>query len=73
MRNLTPPSWTLKQIAAENEKRPVLLLLSPGADPEPELNGLVTNQIVLANGFTEVSLGQGHVAQAESALENACK
>ncbi|KAJ8675957.1 hypothetical protein QAD02_011743, partial [Eretmocerus hayati] len=73
VRTLTPPSWTLKQIAEENERRPILLLLAPGADPEPELNTLVANQTVLANGFTEISLGQGHVDQAESALELACK
>lgn len=73
VKNLTPPSWTLKQIAEENEKRPVLLLLSPGADPEPELSSLVANQMVTATGFTEVSLGQGHLAQAETALETACK
>ncbi|XP_011502016.1 PREDICTED: cytoplasmic dynein 2 heavy chain 1 [Ceratosolen solmsi marchali] len=73
VRNLTPPSWTLKQIAEENERRPVLLLLSPGADPAPELNNLVANKVLAASGFTEIALGQGHVAQAESALEVACK
>lgn len=51
----------------------MLLLLSPGADPEPELRALVTNRLVTAAGFNEVSLGQGHVAQAEAALETACR
>ncbi|XP_023246189.1 cytoplasmic dynein 2 heavy chain 1 [Copidosoma floridanum] len=73
VRNLSPPAWTLKQVAEESESRPVLLLLSPGADPEPELRSLVANHVVPATGFAEVSLGQGHVAQAESALEAACK
>ncbi|XP_058798637.1 cytoplasmic dynein 2 heavy chain 1 [Phymastichus coffea] len=73
VRNLTPPSWTLKQIAEENAEKPILLLLSPGADPELELSSLIANQIVLAHGFVEVSLGQDHVGQAESALELACK
>lgn len=73
VRNLTPPSWTLNQIAKETTRKPILLLLSPGADPEPELSSLVANQMVSAHGFVEVSLGQGHVGQAESALEMACK
>ena len=49
------------------------MLLSPGADPEPELRALISNRVVNTAGFTEVSLGQGHVAQAEAALETACR
>ena len=66
VRDLAPPAWTLKKIAEESNSYPILLLLSPGADPGPELNALAT-------GFTEVSLGQGQVAQAEVALEAACR
>lgn len=73
MRSLVPPAWTLKQIAESGNKQPVLLLLAPGTDPGPELNSLVANKLIAAGGFVEVSLGQGHVAQAETALENACR
>uniref|UniRef100_A0ABD2XKY5 Dynein heavy chain, cytoplasmic n=1 Tax=Trichogramma kaykai TaxID=54128 RepID=A0ABD2XKY5_9HYME len=76
VKSLTPPAWTLKRIAEENTAcRPVLLLLSPGADPEPELRALVASVTREAGGggFAEVSLSQGHVGQAEAALESACK
>ncbi|XP_020293197.1 cytoplasmic dynein 2 heavy chain 1 [Pseudomyrmex gracilis] len=71
LKNLAPPLWTLSAIAQEKEAYPVLLLLSPGADPGPELGALATKHA--AAGFTEISLGQGHVAQAEQALETACR
>lgn len=60
-------------MSEDNERQAILLLLSPGADPEPELSRLVSNKLVLSSGFTEVSLGQDNVAQAERALEAACK
>lgn len=50
----------------------MLMLLSPGADPGPELRGLVS-RFKLPEGFVEVSLGQGQVGQAETALERACR
>lgn len=72
MKDLAPPVWTLNAIAQEKERPyPVLLLLSPGTDPGPELSALAAKYA--SAGFTEVSLGQGHVTQAESALEAACK
>ena len=73
VRDLAPPPWSLKKIAEELGTYPVLLLLSPGADPGPELNGLASNHVAQATGFMEVSLGQGQVAQAEAALEAACR
>ncbi|KAI4495703.1 hypothetical protein M0802_008538 [Mischocyttarus mexicanus] len=66
VRDLSPPTWTLQKISENEGSSPILLLLSPGADPSPELKSL-------SKGFTEVSLGQGQVAQAELALETACK
>ncbi|XP_029665147.1 cytoplasmic dynein 2 heavy chain 1 [Formica exsecta] len=72
VKDLAPPVWTLNTIAQEKERSyPVLLLLSPGTDPGPELNVLAAKYA--SAGFTEVSLGQGHVTQAESALEAACR
>ncbi|XP_011311295.1 cytoplasmic dynein 2 heavy chain 1 [Fopius arisanus] len=71
VRDLAPPPWNLEKIA-EREQRPVLLLLSPGADPGPELRNLVS-RFKLPEGLVEVSLGQGQVVQAETALERVCR
>ncbi|XP_031838829.2 dynein cytoplasmic heavy chain beethoven isoform X1 [Nomia melanderi] len=73
VKELAPPPWSLRNVAEEVASYPVLLLLSPGADPGSELQALASNQIASATGFTEVSLGQGQVAQAELALESACR
>lgn len=72
MKDLAPPLWTLSTIAQEKMgSYPVLLLLSPGTDPGPELSVLAEKHT--SAGFSEVSLGQGHVTQAELALEAACR
>ncbi|XP_076646917.1 dynein cytoplasmic heavy chain beethoven [Halictus rubicundus] len=73
VKELAPPPWSLRKVAEEQASYPVLLLLSPGADPGSELRGLANNQVASATGFAEVSLGQGQVAQAEVALESACR
>lgn len=74
VKDLAPPLWTLGSIAQEKEgSYPVLLLLSPGADPGPELSALAAKHASSSSGFTEISLGQGHVTQAETALEAACR
>lgn len=72
VKDLAPPLWTLNSIAQEKEgSYPVLLLLSPGTDPGAELSILAAKHA--SAGFTEISLGQGYVTQAESALEAACR
>ncbi|XP_029051229.2 cytoplasmic dynein 2 heavy chain 1 [Osmia bicornis bicornis] len=73
VKDLVPPNWSLTKIAEQEASYPVLLLLSPGADPGSELRSLANNQVALATGFIEVSLGQGQVGQAELALETACR
>ncbi|XP_076621618.1 dynein cytoplasmic heavy chain beethoven [Colletes latitarsis] len=73
VKDLAPPQWSLGKVAEQESSNPVLLLLSPGADPGSELRSLTNNQVASATGFVEVSLGQGQVAQAELALESACK
>ncbi|XP_017764042.1 PREDICTED: cytoplasmic dynein 2 heavy chain 1 [Eufriesea mexicana] len=73
VKELAPPHLSLRKIAEHESTYPVLLLLSPGADPGSELRALANNQVASATGFVEVSLGQGQVAQAELALENACR
>ncbi|XP_017891098.1 cytoplasmic dynein 2 heavy chain 1 isoform X2 [Ceratina calcarata] len=73
VKDLTLAPWSLRNVAEEETAYPVLLLLSPGADPGSELRALANNQVASATGFVEVSLGQGQVAQAEVALESACR
>ncbi|XP_050496495.1 cytoplasmic dynein 2 heavy chain 1 [Bombus huntii] len=73
VKNLAPPHWSLRKVAENESTYPVLLLLSPGADPGSELAALANNHVASATGFVEVSLGQGQVAQAELALESACR
>lgn len=55
------------------ESSAVLLLMSPGADPVPELNALLGSQRTTGMRLVEVSLGLGQVSQAEAALEACCK
>ncbi|CAK9809936.1 Cytoplasmic dynein 2 heavy chain 1 [Anthophora quadrimaculata] len=73
VKDLAPPHWSLRIVAEHETTYPVLLMLSPGADPGSELRALANNQVTSATGFVEVSLGQGQVAQAELALESACR
>ncbi|KAF7991046.1 hypothetical protein HCN44_000861 [Aphidius gifuensis] len=74
VKNLAPPAWTIDSEINNNKKlnRPVLLLLSPGADPGPELRALAL-KMKIPEGFIEISLGQGQVEQAEAALEKSCR
>lgn len=72
VKDLTPSAWTLEGEINRKMTRPVLLLLSPGADPGPELRALAL-RMKIPEGFVEVSLGQGQVGQAENALEKACR
>lgn len=74
VRDLNPPSWTLKKIAEEDAAaQPVLLLLASGADPGPELNNIANERGSSVADFVEISLGQGQLNQAETALESACR
>ncbi|XP_024946848.1 cytoplasmic dynein 2 heavy chain 1 isoform X2 [Cephus cinctus] len=73
VRDVAPPSWSLAKIAEDCKTRPILLLLSPGADPASELRAAAAGRTSSSIRFTEISLGQGQVAQAETALESACR
>lgn len=68
MKDIAPPALSLAK--GDWGDRPVLLLLSPGADPSPELRSLAASA---GTSFVEVSLGQGQLKQAELALESACR
>lgn len=74
VRELAPPALSLSRVMEEDEaSAAVLLLMSPGADPVPELNALLASQRVEGMSLVEVSLGLGQVTQAEAALEACCK
>ncbi|CAD6239204.1 GSCOCG00008639001-RA-CDS, partial [Cotesia congregata] len=71
VKDLAPSTWTMESVV-EAQKRPVLFLLSPGADPGPELSNLAS-RLNVTGGFVEVSLGQGQVDQAEMMIDNVCR
>ncbi|XP_062407923.1 dynein cytoplasmic 2 heavy chain 1 [Sardina pilchardus] len=65
MRELSPPPLNLKRLYAETlEIEPVLIIISPGADPSQELLELASETVGREN-YHEVAMGQG---QADLAL-----
>ncbi|KAL2095874.1 hypothetical protein ACEWY4_008022 [Coilia grayii] len=66
MRELSPPPLNLKRLYAETlEIEPVLIIISPGADPSQELLELASETVGREN-YHEVAMGQG---QADLALQ----
>ncbi|XP_028817493.1 cytoplasmic dynein 2 heavy chain 1 isoform X3 [Denticeps clupeoides] len=67
MRELSPPPLNLKRVYAETlETEPVLILISPGADPSQELLELASESVG-RESYHEVAMGQG---QADIALQS---
>ncbi|XP_041920571.1 cytoplasmic dynein 2 heavy chain 1 [Alosa sapidissima] len=65
MRELSPPPLNLKRLYSETlEIEPVLIIISPGADPSQELLELASETVGREN-YHEVAMGQG---QADLAL-----
>ncbi|XP_054598719.1 cytoplasmic dynein 2 heavy chain 1 isoform X1 [Nothobranchius furzeri] len=65
MKELSPPPLNLRRLYAETmEWEPVLIIISPGADPSQELAELAAESIGRDN-YHEISMGQG---QADVAL-----
>ncbi|TKS81144.1 Cytoplasmic dynein 2 heavy chain 1 [Collichthys lucidus] len=65
MKELSPPPLNLRRLYTETlEWEPVLIIISPGADPSQELAELATETIGRDN-YHEISMGQG---QADVAL-----
>lgn len=72
VKDLNAPQWTLKQVAESVTRYPILLLLSPGADPRSDLELLASEQVARTE-LVEISLGHSQVPQAEAAIQRACK
>uniref|UniRef100_A0A3Q3LA71 Dynein cytoplasmic 2 heavy chain 1 n=1 Tax=Labrus bergylta TaxID=56723 RepID=A0A3Q3LA71_9LABR len=65
MKELSPPPLNLRRLYAETlEWEPVLIIISPGADPSQELAELAAETVGREN-YHEISMGQG---QADVAL-----
>ncbi|XP_071781183.2 cytoplasmic dynein 2 heavy chain 1 [Centroberyx gerrardi] len=65
MKELSPPPLNLRRLYGETlEWEPVLIIISPGADPSQELTELATETVGRDN-YHEISMGQG---QADVAL-----
>uniref|UniRef100_A0AAR2JK60 Cytoplasmic dynein 2 heavy chain 1 n=1 Tax=Pygocentrus nattereri TaxID=42514 RepID=A0AAR2JK60_PYGNA len=66
MKELSPPPLNLRRVYGETmETEPVLLIISPGADPSQELLELASDTVGREN-YHEVAMGQG---QADVALQ----
>ncbi|XP_055895255.1 cytoplasmic dynein 2 heavy chain 1-like isoform X1 [Biomphalaria glabrata] len=66
MKELSPPSVNLKKIYQESiSTEPILIVISPGADPSQELQELATETIGFER-YHQVAMGQG---QAEVAMK----
>ncbi|XP_035389840.1 cytoplasmic dynein 2 heavy chain 1 isoform X3 [Electrophorus electricus] len=66
MRELSPPPLNLRRLYGETlELEPVLIIISPGADPSQELLELASETVGQEN-YHEVAMGQG---QADLALQ----
>ncbi|XP_043547742.1 cytoplasmic dynein 2 heavy chain 1 isoform X2 [Chiloscyllium plagiosum] len=66
MKELSPPPLNLKRLLTETlAAEPVLIIISPGADPSQELQELASETIGREN-FHEVAMGQG---QADIAIQ----
>ncbi|KAK3531386.1 hypothetical protein QTP70_018186, partial [Hemibagrus guttatus] len=66
MKELSPPPLNLRRFYGETvETEPVLIIISPGADPSQELQDLANHTVGLER-YHEVAMGQG---QADVALQ----
>ncbi|XP_055023019.1 cytoplasmic dynein 2 heavy chain 1 [Boleophthalmus pectinirostris] len=68
MKELSPPPLNLRRLFAETlEGEPVLIIISPGADPSQELAELAAETVGREN-YHEISMGQGQADVALAAL-----
>ncbi|XP_034023634.1 cytoplasmic dynein 2 heavy chain 1 [Thalassophryne amazonica] len=65
MKQLSPPPLNLQRLCSETlESEPILIIISPGADPSQELLELAV-ELIGRDNYHEISMGQG---QADVAL-----
>ncbi|XP_056138994.1 cytoplasmic dynein 2 heavy chain 1 [Lampris incognitus] len=68
IKELSPPPLNLRRLYSETvEWEPVLIIISPGADPSQELTELAT-ETVGRDRYHEISMGQGQADVALAAL-----
>lgn len=65
----SPPLVYEKIYAQSTEKTPIVFILSPGADPQGEIQRLVEQTGIGMNKFRFLALGQGMEGQAKSLVE----
>ncbi|XP_033632471.1 cytoplasmic dynein 2 heavy chain 1-like isoform X2 [Asterias rubens] len=66
MKELSPPTLNLKRLCQETvPSEPILVIISPGADPSQELQDLA-NEVIGAEKYHQVAMGQG---QADIAMQ----
>ncbi|XP_069942834.1 cytoplasmic dynein 2 heavy chain 1 isoform X1 [Cherax quadricarinatus] len=66
MKELSPPALNLRRLLPETSAgEPIMIIISPGADPSQELLELVKNTVG-NNSYNEVAMGQG---QSEIAIK----
>eukprot|EP00727_Mastigamoeba_balamuthi_P008574 m51a1_g4339 putative cytoplasmic dynein 2 heavy chain 1 isoform x1 (4695) ;mRNA; f:164362-180818 len=70
---LSPPALNLARFCKEETtpKDPVLLIVTPGADPSQELEELA-EKVIGAGNYTQVAMGQGQQEVALQAIRGAC-
>ncbi|MBN3304013.1 DYHC2 protein, partial [Amia calva] len=73
MKELSPPPLNLKRLYKETlEIEPVLIIISPGADPSQELLELASETVGREN-YHEVAMGQGQADIAIQALKESAR
>ncbi|CAL4059761.1 unnamed protein product, partial [Meganyctiphanes norvegica] len=73
MKELSSPSLNLRRLLGETTaEEPILIIISPGADPSQELQELVNNTVG-SNKYYEVAMGQGQSEIAVSKLQECSK
>ncbi|KAM4627347.1 cytoplasmic dynein 2 heavy chain 1 [Polymixia lowei] len=70
MKELSPPPLNLRRLYGETlEWEPVLILISPGADPSQELTELAAETVGM-DSYHQISMGQGQADVALAALRD---
>ncbi|XP_056467776.1 cytoplasmic dynein 2 heavy chain 1 isoform X1 [Gadus chalcogrammus] len=73
MKELSPPPLNLRRLHCETLAwEPVLIIISPGADPSQELSELAADSVGREN-FHEISMGQGQADVALAALRESSR
>ncbi|CAH2225380.1 cytoplasmic dynein 2 heavy chain 1 [Pelobates cultripes] len=73
LKDLSPPPLNLKRLSKETlAGEPILIIISPGADPSQELQELASTEIGREN-YREVAMGQGQADLAIQTLRECAK